>query len=428
MKAKQILASVLSVALLLQLSPLGVLALDESLPQTPQVCTVQENLDPVPTEEPAPTAEPIPEETAVPMAAPTPEPTAEPTATPAAEPAPDAAETPAPEPSAEPTAAPDPAAAVQALIDALPDEVTEDNAEAVEQALTDIDDAKQSLTDDELAGLDLTRYDAAANALLALWGEAATDAVEMLDNYATPTPGSDGYYSIADADDLRWFASQVNSGNNTINAKLTADITINSGVLNENGELNTGANFTPWTLIGTNTNPFTGTFDGNNKTISGLYIGVTTDYVGLFGCVGNGSTVKNVTLADSYVSGSYYVGGICGQNKGGTVQNCHNTGKVSGAWYVGGVCGSNARLQSSDPPSTIQECYNTGKVSGKNYVGGVCGQNNRATVEKSYNTNTVSGDGRVGGVCGENNYSGTVNGCYNTGNRHRVQCRRRVRL
>ena len=69
MKAKRILASVLSVALLLQLSPLGVLALDESLPQTPQVSTVQENLDPVPTEEPAPTAEPIPEETAVPMAA-----------------------------------------------------------------------------------------------------------------------------------------------------------------------------------------------------------------------------------------------------------------------------------------------------------------------------------------------------------------------
>lgn len=168
-----------------------------------------------------------------------------------------------------------------------------------------------------------------------------------------------------------------------------------------------GANFTPWTLIGTNTKPFTGTFDGNNKTISGLYINVTTDYVGLFGYIGTNGTVQNVTLADSYVSGSYYVGGICGQNNGGTVQNCHNTGKVSGSWYVGGVCGSNTGS------STIQECYNTGKVSGNNYVGGVCGQNNRATVEKSYNTNTVSGGGRVGGVCGEN--SGTVNGCYNTG-------------
>ena len=83
MKAKRILASVLSVALLLQLSPLGVFALDENLPQTSQVSTVQENLDP------APTAEPAPEETAAPTATPTPEPTAEPTATPAA---PDAAE------------------------------------------------------------------------------------------------------------------------------------------------------------------------------------------------------------------------------------------------------------------------------------------------------------------------------------------------
>ena len=179
MKGKRILSAVLSAALLLQLSPLAVFAEDTSLlPVTAQTALT----------------EPAPEETAVPMAAPTPEPTAEPTATPAEEPAPDAAETPAPEPSAEPTAAPDPAAEVQAMIDALPDEVTEDNAEAVEQALTDIDDAKQSLTDDELAGLDFARYDAAANALLALWGEAPADEVEMLDDYAGPGKNSEGYY------------------------------------------------------------------------------------------------------------------------------------------------------------------------------------------------------------------------------------------
>lgn len=135
MKGKRILSAVLSAALLLQLSPLAVFAEDTTpLPDTAQ--TVQT--------EPAP-EEPTPEETAVPMAAPTPEPAAEPTAAPAPEEtaAPDASETPAPVPSAEPTAAPDPAAAVQAMIDALRDEVTEDNAEAVEQALTDIDDAKQ---------------------------------------------------------------------------------------------------------------------------------------------------------------------------------------------------------------------------------------------------------------------------------------------
>ena len=201
MKGKRILSAVLSAALLLQLSPLAVFAEDTSLlPVTAQTAlTEPAPEEPTPElagEETALPEEPAPEETAVPMAAPTPEPTAEPTATPAPEEtaAPDAAETPAPEPSAEPTAAPDPAAEVQAMIDALPDEVTEDNAEAVEQALTDIDDAKQSLTDDELAGLDFARYDAAANALLALWGEAPADEVEMLDDYAGPGKNSEGYY------------------------------------------------------------------------------------------------------------------------------------------------------------------------------------------------------------------------------------------
>lgn len=297
------------------------------------------------------------------------------------------------------------------MIDALPDEVTEDNAEAVAQALTDIDDAKESLTDEELAGLDFARYDAAANALLALLGEAPADAVETLDDY--PEPGKEGeWYVIDSVDDLYWLAK---SAPMNFKAKLTAEITINSSVLDDDGNLISNPKLEEWKPIGTSNNPFKGTFDGQGHTISGLYVNLKKNYVGLFGCVGKGGTVKNVTLADSYVSGANYVGGICGQNKCGTLQNCHNTGKVSGKSYVGGVCGSNARQQSSDPSSTIQECYNTGKVSGRDYVGGVCGQNNRATVEKSYNTNTVSGGGRVGGVCGENNYSGTVNGCYNTG-------------
>lgn len=189
------------------------------------------------------------------------------------------------------------------------------------------------------------------------------------------------------------------------------DITINSGVLNEKGELNTGANFTPWTLIGTNTNPFTGTFDGNNKTISGLYIDGTTDYVGLFGRVGAGGTVKNVTLADSYVSGSYHVGGICGQNKSGTLQNCHNTGKVSGNSNVGGVCGYNIPGYSTGD-GILQKCYNTGKVTGTGkLVGGVCGQNASGTVKGCYNTGEVIGNNPVGSVCGWNG-GGTVEKCY----------------
>ncbi len=394
MKAKRILASVLSVALLLQLSPLGVLALDESLPQTPQVSTVQENLDP------APTAEPIPEKTAVPMAAPTPEPTAEPTATPAEESAPDAAETPAPEPSAEPTAAPEPAAAVQAMIDALPDEVTDDNAEAVAQALTDIDDAKESLTDDELAGLDLTRYDAAANALLALWGEATTDAVETLADYSTPTTEGE-WYVIDSVEDLKWLAE---SAPMNVKAKLTADIKLNgeNKVLNDDGSLTSNADtLVKWTLIGKYANPFKGEFDGGGYTISGLYINDSSkNYVGLFGCVENGGTVKNVNVTDSYVSGNISVGGICGWNDGGTVQNCTSDCTVKGTGNsVGGICGSN---QNGNRAGLVLNCHNTGKVSGNENVSGVCGSNYNCILQESYNSGKVSGNSVVGGVCGYN--------------------------
>ena len=391
MKGKRILSAVLSAALLLQLSPLAVFAEDTSLlPVTAQTALTE----PAPQE---PTAEPVPETAGAeptPTAEPTPEPTAEPTATPAAEEsAPDAAAAPAPEPSAEPTAAPDPAAAVQAMIDALPDEVTEDNAEAVVQALTDIDDAKESLTEEELAGLDFARYDAAANALLALWGEAATDEVETLDAYAEPTKEGE-WYVIDSVDDLYWLAT---SAPKNVKAKLTKDITVNPGVLDDDGNLISNPKLEEWKPIGTSYNSsFKGTFDGGGHTISGLYFNDSKKpYVGLFGCVGKGGTVKNVNVTDSYMSGKWSVGGICGWNDGGTVENCTSGCTVKGTGNsVGGICGFN------DVRSQLKNCHNTGKVSGDSNVGGVCGWNEYSILQESYNTGEVSGNTYVGGVCG----------------------------
>ena len=201
MKGKRILSAVLSAALLLQLSPLVAFAEDTTpLPDT--ISTVQSEPAPELLAEPTPepTVEPAtalpPEPEAEPTATPTPNPTAEPTATPAAEtPAPDATAEPTPEPTVEPTATPDAAEQVQALIDALPDAdaVTADTADEVEEQLTAIDDAKATLTDEQLGGLDFARYDAAANALLALRGEAPTDAVEMLDTIYTAPDIVDGW-------------------------------------------------------------------------------------------------------------------------------------------------------------------------------------------------------------------------------------------
>lgn len=77
-----------------------------------------------------------------------------------------------------------------------------------------------------------------------------------------------------------------------INARLTDNINVNGDrkVLNNDGSLNTNASFDAWTSISTEYKPFTGTFDGQNHTISGLYINGTTGYVGLFGCVGTDGT------------------------------------------------------------------------------------------------------------------------------------------
>ena len=503
MKAKRILASVLSVALLFQLSPLNIWALDEDPQQTPPVSTVQENIDATPAEEPTPVEEPAPVEDPTLAAEPVLLTAAAPVLLTAAAPAPTAVEAQDPaaeepaatekptsteEPTAteEPTSTQEPAAeepqeptaaqAVQALIDALPDEVTDDNAEEVAQALTDIDDAKESLTDDELAGLDFARYDAAANALLALWGEAPADAVELLDNIGTQPNLIKGWYQITNADELKWFANEVNNnGNTNISAILVNDIIVNRNVLNGNGDLNDPTNFTPWTPIGTKDKPFTGTFDGGGKTISGLYIDDSSkDYVGLFGYIGANGTVKNVTLADSSVSGYQYVGGICGYNNCGTVEdctsdctvrgthyiggicgyngdlnsrldsglgyvrNCHNTGKVTGtgfrtggvcglnygilqnchntgnvtggSYYTAGVCGWNGK--NGDGTNIVEKSYNTGTVTGKgDYVGGVCGQN-LSTLKECYNIGTVTGTTNVGGVCGENGESAYVQDCY----------------
>ena len=405
MKGKRILSAVLSAALLLQLSPLVAFAEDTPpLPDT--ISTVQT--------EPAPEllAEPTPEPTVEPTAAPTPNPTAEPTATPAAEtPAPETTAEPTPEPTVEPTATPDAAEQVQALIDALPDEVTEDNAEAVEQALTDIDDAKESLTDDELAGLDLTRYDAAANALLALWGEAPTDEVELLDNYATPTKDGEGYYQITNESELRWFADKVNKGESRIKARLMNDITVDEN--------------TQWTPIGTETNPFTGKFDGCNFTITGLTCTNTSkNYVGLVGYA-NGATIQDVTVKGSNFNGNNYIGAVCGfivgsTVFGGTITGCTNSGSTVKGWRNSGSSGDPGRniggIVGRAKYATVQRCVNTGDVTGINYLGGIVGYTEYATVQDCGNTGEVRPTGEgifYGGIAGYVIGTSYIYNCYN---------------
>ena len=226
---------------------------------------------------------------------------------------------------------------------------------------------------------------------------------------------NDEVYEISNAGQLYWFAGLVNgtlSGvpqNTSANAVLTKDIVVNENVLKPDGTLNEGS-FKEWTPIATSASPYTGIFEGQNHTISGLYFKQETSFVGLFSV--NSGKIANVGILDSYFYGQPYkgwqVGGVCGSNTAkGAITNCYNTGIVRGSETVGGVCGSNY--------GTITNCSNKGNVGeDDDSVGGVSGSN-YGTITNCNNAGIVSGKMYVGGVCGKNSNGGTVTNCNNTG-------------
>ena len=201
---------------------------------------------------------------------------------------------------------------------------------------------------------------------------------------------SDGYYEIGNAGQLYWFAEYVNGGNTGINAVLTDDITVNTGDVANCGGVKADG-WIDWTPIGNSSNKYTGTFDGQGYTVSGLYFNDSdTSYVGLFGSVESGGKVSGVGIADSYFRGNDYVGGICGEN-GGTITNCYNSGvviAVNRKSVAGGICGYNE--------GTITNCYNSGNISAEGnaaLIGGVCAGNYGTVTNCYYLSETADENG-----------------------------------
>ena len=218
------------------------------------------------------------------------------------------------------------------------------------------------------------------------------------------TLNEDGVYEIGNAGQLYWFADKVNNDYENFgsaNAILTADIVVNEGRMTAES-----TDARAWTPIGNRDNKYTGAFDGNNKTVSGLYFNNTdTKYVGLFGYIGENGTVKNTGVINSYFNGLWFVGGVVGANYG-TITNCYNSGEVSGVYFTGGIVGQNC--------GTITRSYNTGIIEGFEYIGGIAGYNDGGTITNCYNTGEVSGSYEVGGVVGKIS-EGIISNCYNTG-------------
>ncbi|MBI9031932.1 choice-of-anchor D domain-containing protein, partial [bacterium] len=168
-------------------------------------------------------------------------------------------------------------------------------------------------------------------------------------------------------------------------------------------DLNDGAGFSP---IGTNANPFTGSYDGQGHTISNLYINrPSTSNVGLFGYTQSAS-ISNLGIVDAEIIGDDYVGGLVGSaSSSSTISNSYAIGAVSGTSdYVGGLVG----YASS---STISNSYATGAVSGSSNVGGLVGRAYSSTISKTYATGAVSGSSSVGGLVGYRS-GGSVNNSF----------------
>ncbi len=245
------------------------------------------------------------------------------------------------------------------------------------------------------------------------------------------TDDGQGNYTVTSAEGLKNIAELVNE-------EWKLDINI---ILTNNIDL-TGID---WTPIGTSfSNSYTGTFDGGNHTITGLTVTGSDQYVGLFGHIGSGGTVKDVTLEEVKIESNNdmsAVGGVAGRSYG-TLENCSVSGSVSGSGIAGGVvgyqsggfltgCSSSATVNAggvaggvaglTDSGATLTACYATGDVtlesinSGGNFVGGVVGSNTSCTLKACYAWGSVTGSGSgtiyVGGVTGTND-EGTLTACY----------------
>ena len=231
------------------------------------------------------------------------------------------------------------------------------------------------------------------------------------ESYTEPAKNGQGVYLISSPDELMWFDKNAKM---TDSAKLLADITINEDV---SGSDATSQKY-KWTPIGMDkTKAYTGNFDGNGHTISGLYINSTAANTGLFGYVGAAGEIKNVTISDSVITSTQnYTGAVVGDSKG-NITNCHTTAttRVTGANYVGGIVGE------LDSNMSLAQCSNAGEVQGtgtSGYAGGIAGRvqsNASNALTDSYNTGRITGVANVGGIAGHLYNGGGIQNVYNTG-------------
>lgn len=189
-----------------------------------------------------------------------------------------------------------------------------------------------------------------------------------------PTQDKSGVYQIGTAAELAWFADAVNKGDTTISGKLTANINLNGKT---------------WTAIGTDSNKFAGTLDGDNCTVSGL---VTT---GLVGELAKGGVVENLRVNCAIVSTSSLLGGVA-NSSAGTIRNCMVSGSIT--------------FSSNGPNAALAIGGIVGRTTGNSVISGCV---SRAVVKDAYDNSTYGTTAPLGGITGYAH--GVVENCYFTG-------------
>lgn len=249
----------------------------------------------------------------------------------------------------------------------------------------------------------------------------------------------DSPYIITTAEELKWFRDEVNRGRKNICAKIADNVeVIDMSTVCHAADKSQNLEEVSWEPIGNTTNKYMGTFDGNNKTITNLYINANQEYSGLFGYTYR-STIKNLTFVNANVTNTNsFTGILVGYGYGGTYQNimtstscevnggdgtggiagklagnaynCVNYATVQGKEQVGGL------FSSYDSSKSITACANYGKVTASSlWVGGLVGYFNSGTIQDCANYGDVKGTDCVAGMAGYVS-SGKIQNVFSYGN------------
>ena len=235
-------------------------------------------------------------------------------------------------------------------------------------------------------------------------------------------------YIITTAKELKWFRDEVDRGRHNICAKIADNVeVIDMSTVCHAADKSQNLEEKSWVPIGNSNEKYQGTFDGNNKTITNLYINASQYYMGLFGCTDEGtiknltfeyanvtetnnyagvlvgkafrgSTLQNIKISNTcQIKGGKYTGGIAGYLDG-NAYNCVNCATVQGIQNIGGLCGHYSRSRTGN---SMTACANYGNVTASSLaVGGLVGYFDSGTIQDCANYGDVKGTERVAGMAG----------------------------